>query len=79
MQRLRLPVFVVVDLPEERVALLGTASQKDGRRRCVALQGEVGKPCGCRIYPDRPSLCREFEAGSPECRQARTAAGLSVD
>lgn len=78
MQRLRLPVFVVVDLPEERVALLGTELQQDGRRRCVALEGDIGKRCGCRIYSDRPALCREFEAGSLECRQARTAAGLFV-
>lgn len=79
MQRLGLPVFVVLDMPEERIALLGTKFRKDGRRCCVALQGDVGGRCGCRIYADRPALCREFEAGSPECLQARTAAGLTRD
>jgi Fe-S-cluster containining protein len=45
--------------------------------RCVALEGEIGKSVGCRIYPNRSSTCREFEAGSEECNRARAKYGLS--
>jgi Fe-S-cluster containining protein len=39
-------------------------------QRCVALAGELGA-CRCTIYRDRPMLCGEFPAGSPECLEAR--------
>jgi uncharacterized protein len=44
--------------------------------RCVALQGELGRSVGCSIYPLRSSTCREFEAGSESCNQARQSIGL---
>ena len=49
-----------------------------GRPACVAFTGELGGPCGCSVYEDRPSVCREFEVGGQLCRQARELAGLSV-
>src|SRR5437773_2212882 len=70
-----LPVLVMSLDPQDRIVLLGTKSNRNGRV-CVALTGQVGKQVACAIYPDRPELCRQFEAGSPECRQARRAAGL---
>jgi Fe-S-cluster containining protein len=30
----------------------------------------------CRIYETRPDVCRRFEAGSPECQEARARIGL---
>ncbi|MBN8550973.1 MAG: YkgJ family cysteine cluster protein [Deltaproteobacteria bacterium] len=30
----------------------------------------------CRIYNSRPQVCRAFEAGSPECAEARRRCGL---
>ncbi|MDD2547717.1 MAG: YkgJ family cysteine cluster protein [Burkholderiaceae bacterium] len=39
--------------------------------RCAALTGQVGLKAACGIYEWRPSPCREFEAGSPACQQAR--------
>lgn len=38
--------------------------------RCVALEGPLSH-CRCRIYAQRPQLCREFAAGSPDCLTAR--------
>ena len=45
--------------------------------RCAALTGKLGEKVACGIYEWRPSPCREFEAGSPACLQARARLGLS--
>jgi Fe-S-cluster containining protein len=45
---------------------------------CTALQGKVGEQCECVIYENRPTVCRNFEAGSDLCREAREQAGLPV-
>jgi Fe-S-cluster containining protein len=45
--------------------------------RCAALMGTLGERVACGIYEWRPSPCREFEAGSTACQQARTRRGLS--
>jgi Fe-S-cluster containining protein len=45
---------------------------------CVAFQGEPGQACGCSIYMARPRTCRQFQVGAPECRAARTRAGMPV-
>lgn len=42
---------------------------------CLALQGPLGH-CRCTIYDDRPTLCREFEAGSEDCLEARRCRGI---
>ena len=44
--------------------------------RCAALTGKLGEKVACGIYEWRPSPCREFEAGSPVCLQARARLGL---
>jgi Fe-S-cluster containining protein len=44
--------------------------------RCAALRGSL-RDVYCSIYEDRPMLCREFEAGSEDCRQARARMGLA--
>lgn len=45
---------------------------------CVAFEGELGKRCGCAVYEERPSVCREFAMGSELCREARDRAGLPI-
>jgi len=51
-------------------------------RRCIALEGELGKAVSCSIYPLRPTPCREFpvyfEDGSPNprCDELRAKIGL---
>lgn len=32
----------------------------------------------CSIYASRPGVCRKFEAGSPQCQEARKRMGLGV-
>lgn len=44
--------------------------------RCIALDGEVGRTVSCRIYPQRPSPCRQVEAGDEFCQRARARHGL---
>lgn len=52
-------------------------------RRCVALEGVVGRGVSCQIYEQRPSVCREFEPWlenglpNPECQELRQTVGLS--
>ena len=41
---------------------------------CAALAGSVGHRVSCRIYPNRPTACREAAvAGSPTCLEVRRA------
>jgi Fe-S-cluster containining protein len=44
--------------------------------RCSALEGEIGIRVGCSVYADRPLVCREFRAGSQDCRMVRRRFGL---
>ena len=76
LRRRGLPILEVVSDPEDRIVLLGTKQNCRATRVCIALSGTVGNQVACSIYEQRPELCRQFEAGSPECRQARRAAGL---
>ena len=71
-----LPVLEVVPDPEDRIVMLGTKRNGQGVLVCAALTGRLGRRVACTIYEDRPQLCRQFEAGSPECYQARRAAGI---
>jgi uncharacterized protein len=41
---------------------------------CCFLDGDKR----CTIYPSRPDVCRQFEAGSDQCQEARTLRGLPV-
>lgn len=47
--------------------------------RCLALEGEGGAqtPYRCRVYPDRPRACAEFEVGGDACLAARRRVVLS--
>ena len=74
---LGLPVIDMLEDEEERIVLLGTRINREGHRVCRALGGKIGRRVECSIYESRPSLCRQFEAGSPECLQARQAVGIS--
>lgn len=60
--------------------LTGTLSRLRGTDhsppRCAALTGRVGERAVCGIYEWRPSPCREFDAGSHACAQARRRHGL---
>lgn len=45
--------------------------------RCGALQGTVGQDLSCRIYPQRPSPCREVQPGDEQCNRARSRHGMA--
>jgi uncharacterized protein len=59
------------DVVIERVFPLGSESG-----HCVNLEGTVGHEVGCRIYPDRPHVCSDFEPGSDRCHGFRRKAGI---
>jgi len=58
------------DVPEEYVSDDGERVRCKGDR-CTALQGEVGQMVKCVIYDRRPTVCRQFEPGSMDCRFVR--------
>jgi Fe-S-cluster containining protein len=43
---------------------------------CVYLIGTLGERVGCGIYDTRPSVCRDFDPGSPRCHEYRRMYGL---
>ena len=57
---------------------LGLRARGEGPPACVAFRGDVGGPCGCSIYEERPEKCRSFAVGDFFCRQARAEAGLPL-
>jgi Fe-S-cluster containining protein len=73
------PVRMTKKLSEFRRYMIGT----DGKnRRCIALQGEIGKDVHCSIYEQRPSPCLGFEPSwehgkqCERCDKARLSLGL---
>lgn len=73
------PVALTEALTPHLRCMRGTSS---GTPRCVALDGEIGGPVACTIYPLRASPCREFEVFeadgqvNPRCNRARERHGL---
>lgn len=70
----RVPAELTRKINDTYVCMKGT---EQNPVRCIALQGEVGESVGCRIYSLRSSTCREFDAGSEVCNQAREKIGLA--
>ena len=57
---------------------------EDGRmrcdgNRCSALAGTLGEEVFCKVYENRPLVCREFAAGSESCHAVRRHFGLEPD
>lgn len=51
--------------------------RRDGETlSCTALEIVDGKQALCRIYEERPQMCRDFEAGSDKCHALRRAFGF---
>ncbi len=74
------PVELTEDISPTLRCMKGT-NQKH-HNRCIALLGKVAESVYCKIYPQRSSTCRNFEASyengkrNPKCDQARIAYGL---
>ncbi len=43
---------------------------------CAFLQIEPGAPTACKIYDQRPKMCRDFDAGSDKCHARPRAYGF---
>ena len=73
------PVELTEQVSPHRRCMAGTAR---GASRCIALDGTVGVAVSCRIYDQRSSTCREFDAWredgrpDPRCTDARQRHGL---
>ena len=74
------PAGLYEELDDIRRAMRGTTAKH--RPRCVALGGRIGEEVGCKVYENRPSPCRAFQASfedgikNPRCDEARAAHGL---
>lgn len=74
----RLEVMLISDtgVPEEYIATDKWGSETMQRLDdgwCAALDRETFM---CSIYENRPDICRDFEMGSYECLDERSAYGL---
>ncbi len=73
------PVEMTDRLGPHRLMMKGTGGSNP---RCVALEGELCKQVFCSIHPNRPSVCRAFDASwvngvqNERCDQARARFGL---
>ena len=68
-----LPEGLLEQITPWHVCMTGTNSALP---RCFALTGEIGKHVVCRLYEQRPSPCREVQAGDTQCARARRRYGL---
>ena len=76
----RVPAELTSKVNDVLACMRGT---ERGGGRCIALVGTLGRPgIACRIYADRPTTCREFDAWladgtpDPDCQRVRAAIGL---
>ena len=76
--------FVPSELASQVNRVMACMKGTETGGRCIALEGELGKAgIRCKIYPSRPSPCREFAAWTedntptPECQRLRRHIGLS--
>lgn len=75
---------VPVELTEEagphKLRMKGTNQKK--ALRCIALEGQIGREVGCKIYSRRATPCHDFLASFEDgkrnlrCDQAREGHGL---
>lgn len=40
----------------------------NGVHPCIFLRGTPGRRVSCRIYKNRPGICRQYKRGGPDCR-----------
>lgn len=73
--QLGLPESMYEALTAWYACMRGTASAPT---RCVALSGEIGQSVACSVYAQRPSPCRELQAGDERCQRARARHGLAA-
>lgn len=73
------PCGLTLNMAEGRRAMKGTLGFTP---RCQALEGRIGVKVHCRIYPNRPSICKAFCASGDHgrenhlCNRSRALFGL---
>lgn len=73
------PFFYKIKISDSQMALKFNHPEK---KRCLALDGHIGKNVHCKIYPFRPSPCHNFKASfengihQVRCDEARAVMGL---
>jgi uncharacterized protein len=69
--------YIEVTLDEAPdIVIERTFEREEADGRCVNMAGEVGVEIGCTVYPDRPQICRDFDAGSDRCFGYRRMYGI---
>ena len=69
--------YMEITLDEAPDIVIERAFERDETDgRCVNMAGEVGVEIGCTVYPDRPQICRDFDAGSDRCFGYRRMYGI---
>jgi Fe-S-cluster containining protein len=75
------PIELVEEAGPHKMRMKGTNQKK--ALRCIALEGQIGREVGCKIYHQRATPCHEFSASyengehNPRCDQARRGHGLA--
>lgn len=64
---------LVEQISPARACMRGT---NQSAPHCNALAGRIGQSVACGVYAQRPSPCREVEAGDDKCVRARALHGL---
>ncbi len=67
---------VTLDGSEHNIVIERVLPRDVSSGYCSHLAGELADEIACRIYHDRPLVCREFDAGSDRCHEYRRMYGL---
>ena len=70
------PRTVQAEIEAIRPTLVNERGMRCVGDRCSALSGELGVKTSCEAYDVRPQVCRNCEAGDPECNLARAKFGF---
>lgn len=69
-----------ITIKNNKIAAMKGAEKFKGR--CEYLEGKVGEKCSCKVYEQRPNVCRAFPVWlpnglqNPKCIAARKNFGL---
>jgi Fe-S-cluster containining protein len=75
-ERIGTVVSVTLDSSDGEIVVDAALPRNVATGSCAFLGGELGRAVGCTIYETRPNACRDFDAGSPRCREYRRMYGL---
>ncbi len=68
--------YLEITLDEAEDVVVERVFERGDDGRCINLGGVVGQEIGCKVYPDRPQICRDFDAGSDRCFGYRRMYGI---